>query len=137
MELKLLLAPVLYNGLGNPRTDGALLLREDDRGRRRIAAIGSAAELRESHPEVPAEHVPFAITPPPVNAHTHLDMTRMPLQEGVAYEEFMNAAMSFSRSGDRNLEGAREGVRQLLASGTSVVDRKSTRLNSSHVAISY
>ncbi len=112
---------MVYNGLGNPRSGGALLVREDDRGRKRVVAIGDARELQETHPDVPVEQAPFAISPGPVNAHTHLDMTRMPLVGDVPYEEFMNAAMSFSRSGQRDLESAREGVDRLLASGVKVV----------------
>src|SRR5690625_5732294 len=48
-------------------------------------------------------------------------MARMTLVGDVHSEEFMNAAMSFSRSGQRDLAGAREGVDRLLASGGKVV----------------
>lgn len=115
----LYLAPVVYNGLGTPRKDGALLVQEALE-ERRVVAVGSADELRRSYPEAEVVEETFALSPPVVNAHTHLDLTDMP-HTPAPYEQFIAEVIQFDRSGGRGLAAARRGVDQLLASGTTVV----------------
>ena len=112
-------APVVYNGLGNPRRDGGVVVQEA-LGERKIAAVGDAAELSRSFPDASIQDEPFAISPPPVNAHTHLDLSRMPFT-AKPYEEFIPAVIAHSRRGGRGLESAKKGVAEVLASGTNVV----------------
>lgn len=112
-------APIVYNGLGTPRRDGALLVQEA-LGRLTVVAVGDGDELQDAYPDAELRHEPFALSPAPVNAHTHLDLSGMPFSQG-SYEEFIPAVMAHGREGGRTLASAELGVRELLAAGTSVV----------------
>ncbi|MEX2541577.1 MAG: amidohydrolase family protein [Trueperaceae bacterium] len=118
-------APIVYNGLGTPRLDGALLVQEA-LGSRTVVAVGDGDELQDAYPDAELRHEPFALSPAPVNAHTHLDLTGMPLSDG-SYEEFIPAVIAHGRSGGRTLASAELGVRELLAAGTTVVGDIVTR----------
>jgi cytosine/adenosine deaminase-related metal-dependent hydrolase len=112
-------APIVYNGLGTPRRNGGVLLQEA-LGKRTVVAVGDGEELAESFPDAELREEPFALSPPPVNAHTHLDLTGMELAR-CSYEEFIPAVIEFGRSGRRSLVSARAGVAELLAAGSRVV----------------
>lgn len=118
-------APIVYNGLGNPRRDGAIVVQEA-LGNRTVAAVGGSEELRQAFPDAEVESVPFAISPAPVNAHTHLDLSSMVYTES-PYEEFIPAVIAHGRRGERSLRSAQEGVAELLAAGTTVVGDIVTR----------
>jgi len=60
------------------------------------------------------------VSPPPVNAHAHLDLTTMPFVED-AYEAFIRAVIAHGRSGGRGLDAAKRGVAELRAAGTHTV----------------
>lgn len=124
-------ASVVYNGIGSPREDGALvLLRTAARG---AASAGSAAsDGGLSVVEVQGRQTgagsasgangptAFAVSPPPVNAHTHLDLNDMPLTPG-DYVEFIRSVIAFAGSGGRGLAAAKRGLAEIKASGVLVI----------------
>jgi len=116
---RLLRADVVYNGLGTPREDGAVVLQETPDGAS-IADVASVAEARAAHPDAVEEDAGVAITPPLVNAHTHLDLTDMPYTRG-SYDAFVRAVIAYGRSGRRAEPAAKRGLAELRAVGTTVV----------------
>lgn len=119
MQRLLKRAPIVYNGLGTPRRNGAVLMQEA-LGRWTVVTVGDAAELIAAYPQVEVTDSPFALSPAPVNAHSHLDLSTMPFSE-LPYGEFIPAVIAHSRAGRRSVEAAEAGVDELLASGTDVV----------------
>ena len=111
MDLKprLLTAEVVYSGLGTPRADGAVVLQGD-----RIAMVGSLTDAQASYPGVPVEHAGFALSPPPVNAHTHLDLSTLPYFTG-SYEDFIRHVVR--QGGRRGAAAAAAGLEELQGSG--------------------
>ncbi|RJF72639.1 MULTISPECIES: amidohydrolase family protein [Deinococcus] len=67
---RLLTCDVLYTGMGGAQSPGGVVLMRDI-----IAATGHPDELKRNYPHAVVEHVGGIIAPPPVNAHTHLDMS--------------------------------------------------------------
>ncbi|HEX7004861.1 MAG TPA: amidohydrolase family protein [Trueperaceae bacterium] len=135
MQRSLLSAPIVYNGLGNPRRDGAVVVQEA-LGERTVAAVGDAAELRGAFPDANVEEYPFALSPAPVNAHTHLDLSNMGFNRS-SYEEFISAVIAHSRGGARSLESAELGVAELLGTGTTVVGDIVTREEVMHFLLGH
>jgi cytosine/adenosine deaminase-related metal-dependent hydrolase len=119
------LAPIVYNGLGLPRRDGGLLVQEA-LGNRTVVAAGDGDELLASYPDAEVRHEPFALSPAPANAHTHLDLSGMPYSAG-GYEAFIRAVIAHGRNGGRSLANAEQGAEELLAAGTTVVGDIVTR----------
>lgn len=109
LEPQILTAEVVYNGLGTPRADGAVVLQGE-----RIAMIGSLHDARRSYPEAAVRDVGFAISPPPVNAHTHLDLSDLPYFSG-SYEAFIGHVIQ--SQGLRGVNAARRGLLELERSG--------------------
>jgi cytosine/adenosine deaminase-related metal-dependent hydrolase len=118
-------APIVYNGLGMPRKDGGVLVQEA-LGKRTVVAVDDGTLLADSYPDAERCDEPFALSPAPVNAHTHLDLSGMPYTE-CAYQAFIPAVMEHGRSGCRSLASAKAGVAELLAAGTRVVGDIVTR----------
>lgn len=116
---RLLRADVVYNGLGTPRADGAVVLQGTPQGAT-VVDIAALDEARIAHPGAEEEDAGFAITPPPVNAHTHLDLTNMAFTPG-SYEAFIRAVIAHGKGGDRGVAAARRGIEELRAHGTAVV----------------
>lgn len=83
LEHRILSAEVVYSGIGTPREHGAVVLQGE-----RIVMVAGLDEARRSYPDAPLTDVGFAISPPPVNAHTHLDLSALPYFSG-AYEDFI------------------------------------------------
>lgn len=119
MKRTLYQAPIVYNGLGNPRRDGAAVIQEA-LGRRTVVAVGDGEKLLQAFPDAEVERLPFALSPAPVNAHTHLDLATMPYRQS-SYQEFITAVIAHGRAGNRSLASARAGIDELLAGGTTVV----------------
>lgn len=119
MHRHLHLADYAYNGLGNPRIGGGVALLEA-LGDAKVIEFGNAADLLDRHGDAERHEAVTAISPRPVNAHTHLDLSGMPLTRG-SYEGFITAVVSHGRSGGRGLASARRGVEELLSSGCRTV----------------
>lgn len=113
LEHQILTAEVVYSGLGTPREGGAVVLQGE-----RIVMVGSLADARRSYPEASVRDVGFAISPPPVNAHTHLDLSRLPPFRG-DYDLFI--AHVIAHGAVRGVDAAKEGLRGLRASGVGAV----------------
>lgn len=113
-------ARVVYEGFGTPREDAAVALFEDDPGDLVVTAVGPRAQLLAAHPRSLVVDAGFAVSPAPVNAHTHLDLSDMPFTPG-PYEGFLQAVVAHARSGARGEAAARRGVAELKAAGVRVV----------------
>ena len=112
---ELLRAEVVYNGLGLPRLGAAVLVEEG-----RVLAVDAAERLRRSFPEAPLRDLGFALTPPLVNAHTHLDLSSLPYGAG-SYEAFIERVVAHGRSGQRGLRAAEAGLAELERSGVRII----------------
>ena len=112
-------ADVVYNGMGTPRHDAAVLIEDDARGPT-IAAFDAMEPLRRAYPEAAPLNAGFAIAPPPVNAHTHLDLSGMPRHEG-PYADFVRAVVAHGRAGGRSRVAAEAGAEAVRASGVRTV----------------
>ena len=118
LEKRILTAEVVYNGLGTPRADGAVVVQAGTE--EQVVALGDPATMRRNFPDAAEEHVGFALSPPPVNAHTHLDLSTMPYTPG-DYAAFIDAVVANSQAGRRGLEAAEQGVAELKRYGTKMV----------------
>lgn len=67
---RLLTCDLLYTGLGGAQSPGGVVVVGDT-----VAATGHPDELRRAYPQARETAVGGVIAPPPVNAHTHLDMS--------------------------------------------------------------
>lgn len=114
----LLRADVVYNGLGTPRTDAAVMVQNGVDAQ--VVAIDDADALARAYPEALDVHVGAAISPPPVNAHTHFDLSDLAYAER-PYADFIRAVVAHGRAGGRGLAAARRGVEASLAAGIRVV----------------
>ncbi len=119
LERKAFLADVVYNGLGTPRSDGAVVIQEAS-GELLIVAVDAAEEVRRRYPDIAVAEVGFALSPAPANAHTHLDLSDMPYHPG-DYLAFIRAAVDQGRQGRHGLASARRGAEELMASGVFAV----------------
>ncbi len=119
LERTILRAEVVYNGLGTPRADGAVVV-QDDGNRRQVIAVESARRAREAYPDALLEDAGFAVSPPPVNAHTHLDLSGMPYSAG-SYEDFIRAVIRHRRDAPGGVEAARRGLGEVLQGGVRVI----------------
>lgn len=114
-----LTARVVYGGLGTPVAEGAAVVQEAA-GEERVLFVGDGEEARSRFPDAEAQDVGFALSPPAVNAHTHLDLSGLPRVEG-GYEAFVRAVIAHGRAGRRGLDDARRGLAALRQAGTRTV----------------
>ena len=112
-------ADLVYDGLGRPRRDAAVLVQTRPEPAR-VVTIGRLDALRAQDPGVPVRSPRRVIAPPPVNAHTHLDLSRMPLSPG-GYVDFVGAVIAHARAGGRGLEAAERGLAELAEAGVDTV----------------
>ncbi|MDZ7706091.1 MAG: amidohydrolase family protein [Trueperaceae bacterium] len=120
LKRRILTADVVYSGLGTARDGGAVVV-QDDGTERKVVLIDSLDVAQQNFPDDPVEHVGFAISPPLVNAHTHLDLTRMPYTPGT-YEDFIRAVLRHSpQRQNEGLAAAEEGLQQLRNHQVNVV----------------
>lgn len=110
LQHRILTAQVVYSGLGTPREGGAVVLQGEGEGAR-IVMLASQQDARRRYPDAPTQHVGFAISPPPVNAHTHLDLSTLPTFTGV-YEDFIRHVILHTKQ-VRGVAAAREGLANL------------------------
>ncbi len=104
-------ADAVYNGVGLPLSNAGVLVSSA----KTIVAFGKLEALQAQFPDVAVRHLGQAILPAPVNAHTHLDMTRFAFA-AAPYFDWIPKAVIANRD-LRGLEGARLGLDQLIASG--------------------
>lgn len=112
-------AAVVYDGLGLPRADGAVVVQEAP-GVSSVIMVAGAADAAAAYPSAVRLECGFAVSPPVVNAHTHLDLSSMPFTPG-DYPDFIRAVVAHGRGGGRGLAAARAGLAELRACGTQVV----------------
>ena len=72
---RLLTCDVLYTGMGGAQSPGGVVVVGET-----VAATGHPDELRRQYPHAAEERAGAVIAPPPVNAHTHLDMSAYEFQ---------------------------------------------------------
>lgn len=109
----------VYDGLGRPRK-GAAVLVQSSPPPARVITVGPLEALRAQHPDVALRPARRVIAPAPVNAHTHLDLSRMPLTPG-SYVAFVGAVVAHARTGGRGLAAAVAGLAELAAAGVRTV----------------
>ncbi len=109
LEHQILTAEVVYNGIGTPREGGAVVVQGE-----RIVMVGSLPDACQSYPDALVQDVGFAISPPPVNAHTHLDLSSLPYFQG-SYEDFIRHVVK--NDAVRNSEAAEAGLAELAGTG--------------------
>src|SRR5690554_1251887 len=102
-----------------PRGDGGVLLQRAA-GAYTVAYVRDRAGTARAFPEAILIDGGFAVSPPVVNAHTHLDLSSMQFQSST-YSEFISRVIAHRRAGHRGLEAARHGLAEMRALGTQVV----------------
>lgn len=112
LEHRILSAEVLYNGIGTAREHGAVVVQGE-----RIVMVADLDDARHSYPDAPVKPIGFAISPPPVNAHTHLDLSSLPYFSG-PYEDFMLHVVG--HAGLRGVEASAQGLAELQGYGPLV-----------------
>lgn len=125
LERLLLHAEVVYNGLGMPRADGAVLLQRAGSlaaggGSLTVADVRDRVGTARAFPEARLVDGGFAVSPPVVNAHTHLDLSDLPFEPS-SYTSFIRRVIQHSRAGGRGVAAARRGLEELRVAGTNVV----------------
>ncbi len=102
-------AEVVYTGFGTPMLRGGLAVQGEY-----IVGQGPLEELRARFPGAEVVHKGLALFPKPVNAHTHLDLSLLPLYQG-DFPGFLEHVLA--HRGLRGLEGARRGLEELAQRG--------------------
>lgn len=119
LERTLLTANVVYNGLGTPRQKGAMVI-QSVQGEEKIISIDDLATAKLNYPNTQIKQLGLALSPKPVNAHIHLDLSSMPYFQG-SYESFIVEAIKHSASGNRNLDTVKKAVQDLKQQGINVI----------------
>jgi cytosine/adenosine deaminase-related metal-dependent hydrolase len=109
----------VYDGLGTPRRDAAVLVQVRP-SPARVVSVGAFADLRAANPHARVVDRVRVIAPPPVNAHTHLDLSDLPLTPG-SYTGFIAAVIAHARDGRRGSVAAERGLAALAAAGVRTV----------------
>lgn len=112
-------ARVAYGGFGTPASPGAAVIQEAS-GERRLLFIGNRDEARRRWPDAEARDAGFALSPPPVNAHVHLDLSTLPYRQE-SYESFVRRVLAHGGQGLRGVDAAREGLGELAEAGTDTL----------------
>jgi aminodeoxyfutalosine deaminase len=108
-------ADAVYNGVGLPLLDAGVLVSRAGETET-IIMFGKLTELRAQFPDTKEVRAGRAILPPPVNAHTHLDMTRFPFSRAPYFDWIPQAVIANREL--RGLEGAGLGIGMLQEAGT-------------------
>jgi len=109
LEPEIWTAEVVYLGFGTPMLRGGLLVVGEH-----VAMTGGLEELRHVYPSAPIRSKGKALTPPVVNAHTHLDLSRLPYFQG-RYIDFIRHVIAHGSA--RGVEAARQGLEELQRLG--------------------
>lgn len=110
-------AELLYTGMGLPIREGGVVVSGGGGAGGMVAAAGALAELRAHYPQAREQPRRRVIAPPPVNAHTHLDMSLYPFR-ALPYFQWIPEVVIKGRH-QRGLEGARFGLDAVRASGAA------------------
>ncbi|MFC4639782.1 amidohydrolase family protein [Deinococcus hohokamensis] len=111
---RLLVCDVLYTGMGGAQSPGGVVVVGDT-----VAATGDPAALRAAYPHALEEQVGGVIAPPPVNAHTHLDMSAYDFR-ALPYFEWIPEVVIAGRD-RRGVAAAGVGADTLARLGTAAV----------------
>lgn len=111
---RLLTCDVLYTGVGGAQSPGAVVVVGQG-----VAATGRPDDLRRAYPHAREEHVGGVIAPPPVNAHTHLDMSEYGFQ-ALPYFRWLPEVVVAQRE-RRGVSGALRGADTLARLGVGGV----------------
>ncbi|WP_425429967.1 amidohydrolase family protein [Deinococcus hopiensis] len=111
---ELLTCDVLYTGVGGGFAPGGVVVSGGT-----VAATGDPAILRVSHPHARERYVGPVIAPPPVNAHTHLDMSAYTFQ-ALPYFRWIPEVVIAQR-GRRGAAAAAAGANTLVRLRTAAV----------------
>jgi cytosine/adenosine deaminase-related metal-dependent hydrolase len=110
-------ADILYTGMGSPIHQGGVVVSGQPGSGQTVAAAGPLAELRQNYPQAREVRSGRVISPPPVNAHTHLDMSLYDFKS-LPYFDWIPEVVIAGRA-RRGLEGARAGLDSIRASGAA------------------
>ncbi|MBI0446205.1 MULTISPECIES: amidohydrolase family protein [unclassified Deinococcus] len=111
---ELLTCDVLFSGVGGGYAPGGVVVADGV-----IAAVGDPEVLRARYPHAWERHVGAVIAPPPVNAHTHLDMSAYAFQ-ALPYFRWIPEVVIAQRA-QRGVAGAETGADELTRLGTGGV----------------
>lgn len=111
---RLLVCDVLYTGMGGAQSPGGVVVAGNT-----IAATGHPSELQANYPQATVQEVGGVIAPPPVNAHTHLDMSAYAFQ-ALPYFRWIPEVVIAQRD-NRGVAGALAGANQLAKLGVGGV----------------
>ena len=111
---RLLVCDLLYTGLGGAQSPGAVVVVGGT-----VAATGHPEELRRQYPHATEEHLGGVIAPPPVNAHTHLDMSAYDFQALPYFRWIPEVAVGQREK--RGMAGAQAGADELTRLGVGGV----------------
>jgi aminodeoxyfutalosine deaminase len=100
-------ADVVYNGIGLPLEDGAVLVSNEGA----VVGFGKFEAMARQFPDVPSKRIGRAILPPPVNAHTHLDLSTVPFK-ALPYPRWIPEHV-MAHQHMRGLEAAKTGLESL------------------------
>lgn len=108
-ELQIWTAEVVYTGFGTPMRHGGLLVQGGY-----VVRTGPLEELRRCYPEAEVVQRGKALTPPVVNAHTHLDLSTTPRFQG-PYPAFIRHVIAHRSS--RTPAAVQQGLAELQKNG--------------------
>lgn len=111
---RLLVCDVLYSGMGGGLAPGGVVVVGNT-----VAATGHPEELRRNYPQASVVQVGGVIAPPPVNAHTHLDMSAYEFQ-ALPYFRWLPEVVVAQRE-LRGVAGALSGADELARLGVGGV----------------
>ncbi len=109
LKTELWTADVVYTGFGTPMLRGAIAVQGG-----MVVGQGGLEELKARFPQAEVVHKGKALFPPPVNAHTHLDLSLHPLYRG-PFSGFLPHVVAHREK--RGLEAAQRGLEELLRLG--------------------
>lgn len=104
---------VVYTGIGRPTEQAGVLVDEG-----RVVRVAPLARLQLDAPEASIVERRTVLAPPPVNAHTHLDMSDYPYHE-LPYGEWIPWVVAQAVAGLRSAQAARRGLQTLIDDGIS------------------
>ncbi len=120
LQRRISTAEVVYNGMGTPRANGAVVV-QDEGDEAQIVAVDDLEVAKQNFPEVEVEDKGFAISPPLVNAHTHLDLSYMPFAPG-SYDAFVAKVIAYApERRAKGLEAAQIGLEAIRSKGVTTV----------------